>query len=363
MPHFSPKRSLITQKLISPRELAVELPASQAVINQITNHRETIRKILHREDERLLIVLGPCSIHDPEAALAYAEVVRKWQKHFEQDVFLVMRCYFEKPRTEPNWKGFLHDPDLDDSGNLPKGLRKARELLLAINHLGVACATEFIDPLAAPYWSDLISWAAIGARTTQSQIHRELASGLPMPIGFKNTPSGNIQAAIDAIRVASSAQTTLGIDSHGQAAFIRTRGNPDLHLVLRGADKQPNYQLSNSLDNNQLVEKLKAHHLNPRVMIDCSHGNSQKDHNRQYQLALELSDQRSEQVNQTVMGLMLESFLKPGKQDYDTKGQLKPEYGVSITDACLGLDQTEAILCANAKMKAEINVAKINAIV
>lgn len=341
-------RHLLTQTLISPSELAHELPASRENLSRIAKARETIRQIIKRQDSRRLVILGPCSIHDPMAALEYAKKIQEWQQRFEKQLCLIMRCYFEKPRTEPNWKGFLHDPDLNDAGNLPKGLTKARQLLLDINQLGVACATEFIDPIAAAYWSDLIAWAAIGARTSQSQIHRELASGLPMPVGFKNSPSGNIQAAIDALRVARSPQTSLGINHKGQAAFIRTQGNPDLHLILRGTDRQPNYQLASSQLNQQLIDQLTKHCLNPHIMIDCSHGNSQKNHNRQYDLALELSEKLS--THEPIMGLMLESFLKPGKQNHLSETKATLRYGVSITDACMGIDQTEAVLQAYAQL-------------
>jgi 3-deoxy-7-phosphoheptulonate synthase len=341
-------RHLLTQTLISPSELAHELPASRENIARIIKTREIIRQIINRQDSRRLVILGPCSIHDPVAALEYAKIIQIWQMRFEKQLCLVMRCYFEKPRTEPNWKGFLHDPDLNDAGNLPKGLTKARQLLLDINQLGVACATEFIDPIAAAYWTDLIAWAAIGARTSQSQIHRELASGLPMPVGFKNSPSGNIQAAIDALRVARNPQTSLGINQKGQAAFIRTQGNPDSHLILRGTDRQPNYQMASAQFNQKLVDQLTRHNLNPHIMIDCSHGNSQKDHNRQYDLALELSDRLS--TDQPIMGLMLESFLKPGKQTHSSGIKTNLSYGVSITDACMGITQTETVLQAYAQL-------------
>lgn len=264
--------------LIAPNLLAHELPISTSASALINQARDEISQILQSKDDRILLIVGPCSIHDPKGALDYAKRLKQCADQYKSNLHIIMRVYFEKPRTTIGWKGLINDPKLDNSFNINEGLRAARKLLLEINELGLPTGTEFLDTIIPQYISDLISWAAIGARTTESQIHRELSSGLSMPVGFKNGTTGNIQIAIDAISAASHPHHFLGVTTEGNAAIVTTNGNPDCHIILRGSNKGPNYEKQSV---NDVVEKLQQNQLTQRLMIDCSHGNSNKDHVKQ----------------------------------------------------------------------------------
>jgi 3-deoxy-7-phosphoheptulonate synthase len=327
--------------LPAPREVQKLLPASKRALEAVARGRRELRSILAGEDERRFLVVGPCSIHDPRAAFEYAERLRGLADEVKDRFVLVMRVYFEKPRTTVGWKGLINDPRMDGSFHIEEGLKAARRLLLRVAGLGLPAATEALDPVSPQYLSDLISWHAIGARTTESQTHRELASGLSTPVGFKNGTDGDIQVALDAIRSAAAPHRFLGVDPGGRVATYRTRGNPDCHVVLRGG-REPNYDRASVL---YCAEKLKIAGLPPRLMVDCSHGNSGKDHRRQPAVF----DACLEQVRagaSPIVGLMLESNLSEGRQDLpkDFKSPSQLRYGVSITDACLGWKDTAALI-------------------
>ena len=307
----------------------------------ITHTRRAIHQILHGKDDRLLVIIGPCSIHDPAAAMEYARRLKEQRDRFADRLEIVMRVYFEKPRTTVGWKGLINDPYLDESFRIDEGLRIARQLLIEINRLGLPAASEFLDVISPQYIADLISWGAIGARTTESQVHRELASGLSAPIGFKNSTDGNIRSATDAIRAASRPHHFLSVHKNGQVAIVRTKGNPDCHVILRGG-KLPNYDADSvAIACQQLADaKLPA-----RVMVDCSHGNSQKQHERQIDVARNIADQLSGGSDR-VFGVMIESHLQAGAQKF-TPGKDDPsalEYGRSITDACIDWDASVQVL-------------------
>jgi len=324
--------------LISPALLQDELPVSPEVQTLVEHSREVIGNILHGRDDRLLMIVGPCSIHDHDQALDYAHRLKTAADALIDDLVIVMRVYFEKPRTTVGWKGYINDPRLDGSFRINEGLRCARQLLLDINGLGLPAATEFLDLLSPQYIADLITWGAIGARTTESQSHRQLASGLSCPIGFKNGTDGGVQIAADAIVAARASHAFMGMTKMGMAAIFETRGNDDAHVILRGGKKGPNYD-SASVDETCAV--LRAAGLREQVMVDCSHANSRKSHMRQVDVAQDLAGQLS-QGEHRIMGVMIESHLEAGRQD------LKPgvplQYGVSITDACLGWTDTEPVL-------------------
>lgn len=296
---------------------------------------------MHGRDDRLLLIVGPCSIHDPASAIEYARRLSRERQRLSGTLEVIMRVYFEKPRTTVGWKGLIHDPELDGSGQFHKGLQMALQLLLDINQLGVPAATEFLDPMVAPYLADLVSWGAIGARTTESQTHRELASGLPMPIGFKNATSGDIHVACDAMESAAASHHRLTIDAMGTLVREQTPGNPDGHLILRGG-KEPNYQAP-WVD--VARRTLNDRRLPQRLIIDCSHGNSRKQHERQ-RLVVEDLAKRLALGEQTVFGMMIESHLHEGRQPFSA-GVHSPKglkYGQSITDACLDWDSTVELL-------------------
>jgi len=327
--------------LPAPREVQKLLPATKQCLETVARGRREIRAILDGKDDRLFVVVGPCSIHDPRAALEYAERLRGLAETVKDRFVLVMRVYFEKPRTTVGWKGLINDPRMDGSFHIEEGLKAARRLLLRVTALGLPAATEALDPVSPQYLSDLISWHAIGARTTESQTHRELASGLSTPVGFKNGTDGDIQVALDAIKSAAAPHHFLGVDPDGRVSVYRTRGNKNCHVVLRGG-REPNFDRASVL---YCAEKLKMAGLNPRLMVDCSHGNSSKDHRRQPAVF----DACLEQVRSgasPIAGLMIESNLHEGRQDlpkdFKSPGQLR--YGVSITDACLGWDDTEKLI-------------------
>ena len=307
----------------------------------IANTRQNIRRILSGQDDRLLIVIGPCSIHDPAAAVEYAKRLRVMRDKYAGTLEVVMRVYFEKPRTTVGWKGLINDPGLDETYRIDEGLRIARQLLLDINRLGLPSGGEFLDTISPQYIGDLISWGAIGARTTESQVHRELASGVSAPIGFKNGTDGNIRIATDAIQAAARPHHFLGVHKNGQVAIVATTGNADCHVILRGG-KEPNYDAASV---EVACKQLEAQKLNPTLMIDCSHANSSKQHERQVSVAQDIATQISG-GSRRIFGVMVESHLKAGAQKFsagkDDPAQLV--YGQSITDACIGWDDSEKVL-------------------
>ena len=326
-------------RLVSPREVKEKLPASPEILERVAGFRETARRILRGEDPRLLVIVGPCSIHDPVSALDYARRLAALAKEVEDRLFVVMRVYFEKPRTTVGWKGLINDPYLDDSGDLAHGIEVARRLLLDVAALGLPAATEVLDPIMPQYIADLISWSAIGARTTESQTHREMASGLSMPVGFKNGTDGSVQTAVDAMHSSRSGHSFLGIDQEGMTSIIKTAGNPDCHLVLRGGRDGVNYHPHQTAD---AAEKLRAAGVPTAIMIDCSHANSGKDPARQPEVWKSILEQRAA-GRKDIVGAMLESHLEFGSQPLgDDPSKLR--YGVSITDACLDWESTAALL-------------------
>jgi 3-deoxy-7-phosphoheptulonate synthase len=324
--------------LPSPDELIRSFPIDSSTVEAlIADTRRHIRQIVHARSDRLLVIMGPCSIHDPDAALEYAGRLGAERARLADDLEIVMRVYFEKPRTTVGWKGLINDPYLDNSFQIRDGLRIARNLLLRINHGGMPAASEFLDTISPQYIGDLISWGAIGARTTESQVHRELASGLSAPVGFKNGTDGNVKIAIDAILAARQKHHFLSVHKNGQVAIVETSGNDDCHLILRGG-KTPNYDAA-SVD--AAARALKAAGLAERVMVDCSHANSQKNHERQVAVAADLARQIAG-GEARIFGVMAESALKGGRQDLVPGRPLV--YGQSVTDACIGWDETVPLL-------------------
>ncbi|MBA2672471.1 3-deoxy-7-phosphoheptulonate synthase [Ramlibacter sp.] len=312
-----------------------------AVESLITDTRRAVHNILHGKDDRLLAVIGPCSIHDPGAALEYARRLKEVRAKYRDRLEIVMRVYFEKPRTTVGWKGLINDPYLDESFRIDEGLRIARQLLIEINRLGLPAGSEFLDVISPQYIGDLISWGAIGARTTESQVHRELASGLSAPIGFKNGTDGNIKIATDAIQAAARGHHFLSVHKNGQVAIVQTNGNRDCHVILRGG-KEPNYDAASV---EAACKELEAAQLAPALMVDCSHANSSKQHGRQVDVARSIAEQIA-RGSRRVFGVMVESHLQPGAQKFtpgkDDATQL--EYGKSITDACLGWEESLGLL-------------------
>eukprot|EP01012_Entosiphon_sulcatum_P036612 TRINITY_DN46675_c0_g1_i1.p1 TRINITY_DN46675_c0_g1~~TRINITY_DN46675_c0_g1_i1.p1 ORF type:complete len:389 (-),score=63.40 TRINITY_DN46675_c0_g1_i1:94-1218(-) len=324
--------------MIPPACIMDELPMTLQAKRTVIHGREQSRAILSGKDDRLLVVVGPCSIHDIVAGREYATKLLEAAKKHSADLFIVMRVYFEKPRTTMGWKGLINDPDMDNSFKINKGLRVARQFLLDINELGLPCGCEFLDTISPQFTADLVSWGAIGARTTESQVHRELASGLSTPVGFKNGTDGSVQVAVDACLTAQQPHHFMGVTKQGLAAIIHTKGNPHTHVILRGSSQGPNYSSEHI---RAAVEKLWAKKMPGRVMIDCSHGNSNKDHRNQEKVALDVSQQLSE-GSETVIGVMLESFLVEGRQDI-VDGHAAV-YGQSVTDACVSWEVTGRIL-------------------
>ncbi len=325
------------KELATPARILAELPGSESAARTTDAARRAIHRILHGADDRLLVVIGPCSIHDPAAALDYAQRLKAESDRLQQDLLIVMRVYFEKPRTTVGWKGLINDPALDGSFRINDGLRLARRLLLQVNELGLSCGTEFLDTITPQYTADLISWGAIGARTTESQIHRELASGLSCPVGFKNGTEGNVHVALDAIRAAASPHHFLSVTKSGHSAIVATLGNEDCHLILRGG-KTPNYDAASV---EAACQALGATGLAARLMIDLSHANSRKQYAAQLAVATEVADQLAA-GEERIFGVMVESHLKPGRQDIVPGKTL--EYGVSVTDACLGWEDSLCLL-------------------
>ena len=325
------------KKVINPEKINAELPLSGRSAMTATTTREAIHNILVGDDDRLLIISGPCSIHDPAAAIEYAERLLPLREKYQEDLVIAMRVYFEKPRTTVGWKGLINDPDLNDTFDINKGLRTARKLLLDLNDLGVPAGTEYLDIITPQYVADLISWGAIGARTTESQVHRELSSGLSCPVGFKNGTNGNLDIAVDGIRAAARPHHFLSLTKSGQSAIFSTTGNRDCHIILRGG-KSPNYDRQSV---NEACDKLSAAGLRPQVMIDFSHANSMKVHENQVGVCSNVAGQIAS-GDQRITGVMIESHLVAGRQDV-IDGQVKT-FGQSITDACIDIDTTEEMI-------------------
>jgi 3-deoxy-7-phosphoheptulonate synthase len=325
------------KEVAPPAHLLREFPCSEEIEKLIYDTRQAIHRILHGSDDRMLVVIGPCSIHDPKAGLDYARRLLEMKKELERDLVVVMRVYFEKPRTTVGWKGLVNDPELDGSYQINKGLRFARQLLLGLNQLGLPAGNEFLDMISPQYFADLVSWGAIGARTTESQVHRELASGLSCPVGFKNGTDGNVRIAVDALKAARVPHHFLSVTKEGQSAIVSTNGNEDCHIVLRGG-KHPNYD-AGSVD--AAAKELAGAGLEQRLMIDCSHSNSQKMYQRQVDVAREVARQVAV-GDERIFGVMVESNLKSGRQDLVPGKPLV--YGQSITDACIGWDESVPVL-------------------
>ncbi len=323
--------------LITPHTLAEEFPISQEVAENVTASRKRIEQILSGQDPRLLVIVGPCSIHDIDAAIEYANKLNVLRLKYQDRLEIVMRTYFEKPRTVVGWKGLISDPNLDNSCQVNTGIRLARKLLIEVNQLGLATATEFLDMVTGQYIADLISWGAIGARTTESQIHREMASALSCPVGFKNGTDGNINIAIDAIRAAKAQHMFLSPDKNGQMTIYQTQGNPHGHIIMRGG-KQPNYFAG---DLASACDKLRKFELAEHLVVDFSHGNCQKIHRRQLEVARDIAEQ-IKNGSTAISGVMAESFLIEGTQKITPNQPLV--YGQSITDPCLGWDDTEQLI-------------------
>ena len=330
-------RIAAVRALVSLAVLLEELPASPAVEALVERSRKAIGAVLRGADDRLVVVVGPCSIHDHDAAIAYARRLKPLADELAGDLLVVMRVYFEKPRTTVGWKGYINDPRLDGSFRINEGLRRARELLLEISALGLPAGTEFLDLLSPQYISDLIAWGAIGARTTESQSHRQLASGLSCPVGFKNGTDGSVQIAADAVLAAGAAHSFMGMTKMGVAAIFETRGNPDGHIILRGG-KAPNYDATHV---DAACAVLRKAGLREQLMIDCSHANSAKQHRRQVDVARDIGAQLAA-GEQRITGVMVESHLHEGRQDLVAGQALQS--GISITDACIGWHDTEPLL-------------------
>jgi len=326
--------------LISPALLLDEMPVPESSLSLVERTRRDIGRVLRGDDDRLVVVVGPCSIHDHDQAIDYARLLKRLADELKGELITVMRVYFEKPRTTVGWKGYINDPNLDGSFRMNEGLRLARRLLLDVTEIGLPAGTEFLDLLSPQYIADLIAWGAIGARTTESQSHRQLASGLSCPVGFKNGTDGSIKIAADAVLAARSGHAFMGMTKMGAAAIFETRGNEDCHLILRGG-KTPNYDAA-SIE--AACSALRAAGVREQVMVDCSHGNSSKQYERQIEVGRDIAGQLSG-GERRITGVMIESHLQPGRQDHregDPKQSLRP--GVSITDACLGWAQTEPLL-------------------
>lgn len=330
---------LETIPLIPPAQLKDEMPGTDTAYETVIESRQSIKRMLRGKDDRILVIVGPCSIHDENGAYEYASRLAKLRKAVLDRLFIVMRVYFEKPRTTVGWKGLINDPHLDGTGDMGYGLRQGRRIMLAINDMELPTATEFLDPIVPQYIDDLVTWAAIGARTTESQTHRELASGLSMPFGFKNTTDGNLQIAVDAMCSARAPHNFLGVSQYGQTAIIKTTGNVWGHIILRGGSHGPNYDKDSV---QQVMQTLNKFQLPNYIMIDCSHANSNKDFRRQESVLEEVIRQRVE-GNSTLFGVMLESNLNEGNQPIPQDlSQLK--YGVSVTDGCMNWETTERII-------------------
>ncbi|MFZ9035723.1 MAG: 3-deoxy-7-phosphoheptulonate synthase [Francisellaceae bacterium] len=330
-------RIINRKPLVPPGVINEELPITDEISDLVEHTRFAISNVLHDKDDRLVVVVGPCSVHDVEAAKEYAQLLTDEINKHSHELIVVMRVYFEKPRTTVGWKGLINDPYLDNSFKINTGLKLARGLLLDICSIGVPCATEFLDVVTPQYISDVIAWGAIGARTTESQVHRELASGLSCPVGFKNATNGDISIAIDAVKAAKSPHHFLGVTKQGTTAIFETRGNDDAHVILRGGKSGPNYSKTHI---DKAASALKANNTSHKLMVDCSHGNSSKDYKKQMQVIDDVCQQLVD-GSKDIMGVMIESNLKEGNQSINASPR---EYGKSITDACVGWQETADML-------------------
>lgn len=344
-----------TVRLLTPRALKDEFPMTERSNRTVVESRERVMEILEQKDSRLLVVVGPCSIHDVDGALEYGARLNVLRAEIGEQMEIVMRVYFEKPRTTIGWKGLINDPNLDGSYDIEGGLKKARKLLLDLTAMGLPTATEFLDPIIPQYTADLVTWAAVGARTTESQTHREMASGLSMPIGFKNGTDGSLQIALDAMQSARTQHSFLGIDQEGITSIIRTTGNPAGHVVLRGGRLRPNYDAESI---REAEMKLAGASLPPVVMVDCSHANSAKQHSRQEEVWRSVVEQRVAGTR-SLIGVMVESYLSEGNQPFP-RPRSELQYGVSITDACIGWDVTERMLRSGAETLAKTRAGLVS---
>ena len=345
------------QEVLAPIKLHEEFPLDENASKTVYHARNAIHNILHGEDDRLVVVVGPCSVHDPKAAKEYAVKLKTLLDELQDDLCIIMRVYFEKPRTTVGWKGLINDPDLDESFKINDGLRHARELLRDLAEQGVPTGTEYLDLISPQYIADLVSWGAIGARTTESQGHRELASGLSCPVGFKNSTDGGFKIAIDAVQAASSPHVFMSLTKEGHSAIFSTKGNHDCHIILRGG-KQPNYDAKNV---QHAAEQLEQYGMKPQMMVDCSHANSMKDYRRQVDVCNNIAAQVANGENR-IMGVMLESHLVEGRQDV-IEGQ-PLTYGQSVTDACISWETTVTCLtdlAAAVRKRREINANQVSA--
>ncbi|WP_215904381.1 3-deoxy-7-phosphoheptulonate synthase [Acinetobacter junii] len=327
------------QTLITPAELKADLPLSESASQTVLQGRATVRNILDGKDKRLFVVIGPCSIHDPKAANEYADRLKELSEKVKDTLYLVMRVYFEKPRTTVGWKGLINDPDMNDSFNIEKGLHIGRGLLLELNEKGLPCATEALDPNSPQYYQDLISWSAIGARTTESQTHREMSSGLSSPVGFKNGTDGGLTVATNAMQSVKHGHSFLGLNENGQVAIINTKGNPYAHVVLRGGNGKPNYDATSVAEAEAALAKAK---VSNKIMIDTSHANSNKDPYLQPLVLKNITEQILD-GNKSIVGIMVESHLKGGRQDIP-ENLCDLVYGQSVTDGCIDWETTEKAL-------------------
>ncbi|MEE6076459.1 3-deoxy-7-phosphoheptulonate synthase AroG [Avibacterium paragallinarum] len=328
------------EQVLPPIALIEKYPASEVAINTVKKARQQAHNIIHRKDDRLLVVIGPCSIHDPKSALEYAQRIKAMREKYQDSLEIIMRVYFEKPRTTVGWKGLINDPYLNNSYALNDGLRIARKLLLDINNLEVPTAGEFLDMITPQYVADFMSWGAIGARTTESQVHRELASGLSCAVGFKNATNGGVRIALDAIGAAEAPHYFLSVTKFGHSAIVSTKGNADCHIILRGGDNRPNYSAK---DVNEVCASIEKSGRIPHVMVDFSHANSNKQFKKQLEVCADVCQQIAQGSNQ-IFGVMIESHLVEGRQDLVEGKELV--YGQSITDACIGWEDSEAVLQA-----------------
>ncbi|MBB4930020.1 3-deoxy-7-phosphoheptulonate synthase [Lipingzhangella halophila] len=343
MPSTNDTRVDSYKPLVAPQDILAELPMGPERGALVEDARTEVKRVLDGDDDRLLVVVGPCSVHDPESAIEYAERLRDLMPSVSADLRIVMRVYFEKPRTTLGWKGLINDPALDDSFDVHRGLRTARKLLLDIDSLGIPAGTEFLDPITPQYIADAVAWGAIGARTTESQVHRQLSSGLSMPVGFKNGTDGDVQVAVDACGAGAASHTFFGVDPAGAGSVVVTKGNPDCHVILRGGRPGPNYDAASV---NAALDTIEGAGLPRRVMIDASHANSGKDHTRQPGVAETIAAQIAE-GQRSIVGVMLESYLAEGAQKLTDPVQLT--YGQSITDKCMSWETTEEVLAGLAE--------------
>jgi 3-deoxy-7-phosphoheptulonate synthase len=334
------------EPLPTPVEFIEKFPITPQIAQLVSDGREEIARILRGEGDRLLVIAGPCSIHDVESGLEYATRLKKLADAVQDRILVVMRVYFEKPRTTVGWKGLIYDPQLNGSFDITTGLGMAREFLLRVSDLGLLSAIEFVDPITPQYIADLISWAAIGARTAESQTHRQMASGLSMPVGLKNGTGGSVQLAVDGVVAAQAKQAFLGVDANGRASTVVTKGNPDCHIVLRGGSRGPNYDADSVAD---AVDRLQRAGVSTQLVVDCSHANCGRDYTKERVAFFDVLDQRIS-GNSNLVGVMLESHLNEGNQRLDESNPGSLSYGVSITDPCINWEETEEILTSAHQM-------------